>query len=161
MTSVIANGKQKWQQLNAREQMLVSIMSAFIVVFLFYSLVWQPLNTNIAKAAKQLQRRQALLTWVQDKTQQYSHVSRSGKRINGSLTSIVNRTSRQKQISVTRMQPQNADLQVWVNEVPFDTLFVWLIQLVEKEGLAIKALDISTADEQGVVRVRRLQLGKH
>jgi len=161
MTSFIETYKQKWRQLNSREQSLIAVMSVVIVVFLFYSLVWQPLNTNLIKSAKKLERRQELLAWVQTKTQQYHQVSKTGKHVSGSLTSIVNRTSRQKSIVVTRMQPQGDDLQIWVDEVPFEKLLAWLDQLVEKEGLLIKALDINSAENVGVVKVRRLQLGKN
>lgn len=160
MANVIETYKQKWQQLNNREQSLVAVMSVVVVVFLFYSLLWQPLNTNLIKSAKKLERRQALLTWVQTKTQQYQQVSKTGKRSGSSLTSIVNRTAKQKNLTVTRMQPQGDDLQIWVDEVPFEQLLAWLDQLVEQEGLVIKAIDIKSAADIGVVQVRRLQLGK-
>jgi len=161
MISFIETYKQKWLQLNSREQILVAVMSVVVVVFLFYSLLWQPLNTNLIKAAKKLERRQELLTWVQNKTHKYQQVSKTTKRVGASITSIVNRTSRQKNITVTRMQPQGDDLQIWVDKVPFDQLLTWIDQLVEQEGLLVKALDINSAEDIGVVQVRRLQLGKN
>jgi len=160
MTSFIETYKQKWLQLNSREQSLVAVMSIVVVVFLFYSLLWQPLNTNLIKSAKKLERNQELLAWVEAKTQQYKQVSKTGKLVRGSLTSIVNRTSKQQNITVTRMQPQGDDLQIWVDDVPFEQLLAWLDQLVEQEGLLIKVLDINSAENVGVVQVRRLQLGK-
>lgn len=154
------NYKQKWQQLNAREQSLIIIMSVVISIFLFYSLVWQPLNDNLAKAATKLDKRQQLLHWVQEKSQQYQQLKPRGKLTGGSLTGIVNRTAHRQQIKVTRMQPQGDDLQVWIDEAPFEQLLNWLEQLVVNEGVIIKAIDISKADTAGVVQVRRLQLGK-
>ena len=58
------------------------------------------------------------------------------------------------------MQPQADDLQVWIDEISFNQLLTWLEQLASREGLRVKNIDLSLADEQGVVRVRRLQLGK-
>ncbi len=154
------NYKQKWQQLNPREQSLIIIMSVVIGIFFFYSLIWQPLNDNLTKAATKLDKRQQLLHWVQDKSQQYQQLKLRGKLTGGSLTGIVNRTAHRQQIKVTRMQPQGDDLQVWIDEAPFEQLLSWLEQLVVNEGVIIKAIDISKADTAGVVQVRRLQLGK-
>ena len=58
------------------------------------------------------------------------------------------------------MQPQGDDLQVWIDEISFNQLLTWLEQLASREGLRVKNIDLSLADQQGVVRVRRLQLGK-
>ena len=58
------------------------------------------------------------------------------------------------------MQPQGDELQVWIDEISFNQLLTWLEQLASREGLRVKNIDLSLADEQGVVRVRRLQLGK-
>ena len=153
--------KTWWQQLNLREQRLVMAMAAVIAVFIFYGLIWQPLNDNIAKRKLKIDRQQALLTWVAENTQRYQQAKRSGGSSSGaSLSSIVNRTSRQSNITITRMQPQGDDLQVWIDEISFNQLLAWLEQLASRNNLRVKNIDLSSADQQGVVRVRRLQLGK-
>tara|TARA_B110000211_G_scaffold232571_1_gene296612 strand:- start:802 stop:1269 length:468 start_codon:yes stop_codon:yes gene_type:complete len=153
--------KAWWQQLNIREQRLVLVMSVLISIFILYGLIWQPLNENIAKQKSTLERQQALLTWVEENTQRYQAAKRSGRASSGaSLSSIVNRTSRLNNIIITRMQPQGDDLQVWIDEISFNQLLTWLEQLASRDGLQVKNIDLSLADQQGVVRVRRLQLGK-
>ncbi|MGB1200425.1 MAG: type II secretion system protein M [Cognaticolwellia aestuarii] len=153
--------KTWWQQLNLREQRLIMAMAAAISVFILYGLIWQPLNENIASSKLKIERQQALLSWVEDNTKRYKQAKlTSGSRSGASLSSIVNRTSRQNDIIITRMQPQADDLQVWIDEISFNQLLTWLEQLASREGLRVKNIDLSLADEQGVVRVRRLQLGK-
>ena len=153
--------KAWWQQLNLREQRLVMAMTAVIAVFILYGLIWQPLNDNIAKRKLKIERQQTLLTWVAENTQRYQQAKRSGGSNSGaSLSSIVNRTSRQSNITITRMQPQGDDLQVWIDEISFNQLLAWLEQLASRNNLRVKNIDLSSADQQGVVRVRRLQLGK-
>ncbi|MBL4910434.1 MAG: type II secretion system protein M [Alteromonadaceae bacterium] len=156
----IQKGQQKWQQLNGREKILVSVMSLVVVIFLLYSLIWQPLNTQLVKSTKKLTRQQQLLTWVEKNTARYQQFNKNGKVSRGSLTGIVNQSARQKNITVTRMQPQGDDIQVWIDEVPFELLLQWLEQLVSVNGLQIQAIDLSATDDQGMVRVRRLQLGR-
>ena len=153
--------KTWWQQLNMREQRLVMAMSAVIGVFVLYGLIWQPLNESIATTKTKVERQQALLAWVAESTQRYQQAKRNGGKSTGaSLSSIVNRTSRANNITITRMQPQGDDLQVWIDEISFNQLLAWLEQLATRDNLQVKNIDLSLADQQGVVRVRRLQLGK-
>ncbi len=154
--------KTWWQQLNIREQRLVVVMSALISIFILYSLIWQPMNESIETSKVKIERQQELLTWVQESAQRYQQAKRNGGRSSGeSLSSIVNRTSRLEKITITRMQPQGDDLQVWIDEISFNQLLSWLEKLASRDGLQVKNIDLSKADQQGVVRVRRLQLGKN
>lgn len=158
----LASIKTWWQGLNLREQRLVSIMSSAVLVFLLYSLIWQPLNDNLAKTEKKLASRQALLTWVTENTARYQQVKSSGtsKKGSGSLSSIINRTASQQQLTITRMQPQGDNLQVWLDSASFTQLLFWLEHLVNNEGLQVQAIDLTQSDKQGEVRVRRLQLAR-
>lgn len=150
-----------WQQLNIREQRLIMVMSAVVGVFIVYGLMWQPLNKNITQSKLKVERQQDLLVWVKENTKRYQEAKRNGRSSSGaSLSSIVNRTSRLNNITITRMQPQGDDLQVWIDEISFNQLLAWLEQLASRENLQVKNIDLSLADQQGVVRVRRLQLGK-
>ena len=152
---------ERWQQLNLREQRLVLAMAALLGIFMLVNFVWQPLNSNLAKTEKKLARQQQLLTWVKDNTARYQTAKRNGNfSSSGSLSSIVNRSARNEGISVTRLQPQGNDLQVWIDEVPFTQLLQWLEQLSDNNGLVVKTIDLTTTNKSGVVRVRRLQLGK-
>ena len=137
-------------------------MSGVVVLFLFFILIWQPLENNINSTQQKLVRQQALHTWVQESTQRYqqskkSNISNGSK---GSLSSIVNTSAGRNNISIARLQPQGEDLQVWIDEVPFTQLLSWLEFLANNEGLSVKSIDLSKADRNGVVKVRRLQLGK-
>lgn len=152
--------KEKWQNLNAREQKLVIGMAAAVICFLFYSTIWQPLNDGIAKAEKKIGRQTELLAWVKEKTA-IAKQSRSNNRASGgSISSIVSRTAKRNNVVITRIQPTGDDIQVWIDQVVFSHFLQWLNQLVISEGLHVKAVDLSDTEQAGVVKVRRLQLGK-
>jgi len=154
--------KTWWQQLKSSEQRIVTLLGCVVVIFLFYFVIWQPLGNSINKTQQKLARQQALLTYVEESTQRYQQSKKSGasNRSNGSLSSIVNSTASRHSISIARLQPQGDDLQVWIDEVPFTQLLSWLEFLANNEGLLVKGIDLSKADRKGVVKVRRLQLGK-
>jgi len=151
-----------WQQLNLREKKLILVMAPLVVVFIIYSFVWQPINNNITKTEKKIARQQQLLSWVKENTQRYKQAKlNGGTKTIGSLSSIVNRTAGAHKITITRMQPQGDNIQVWIDEIAFNKLLQWLEQLSSNEGLYVSNIDLSDAEKPGVVRVRRLQLGKN
>lgn len=151
-----------WQQLNLREQRLILALGSAVSVFLLYSLLWQPLNTSLANAEIKLTQRQALLTWVNENTARYQNIkpNTKNKPSSGSLSSIINRTANQYQLTITRMQPQGDSLQVWLDSAAFTQLLFWLEHLANNEGLQVQAIDLASGDKAGEVRVRRLQLIK-
>jgi general secretion pathway protein M len=155
--------KARWQQLNTREQRLVSIMAIAVLIFILYSAIWQPLNDNLVKANKKLIRQQALLTWVTESTTHYQQAKRHAKVNNesGSLSAIVNKSASSYELTITRMQPQGNDLQVWIDNVPFTKLLLWLEHLANTKGLQVQGIDVAHAERTGEVTVRRLQLTKN
>jgi len=152
--------KAWFEQLAQREQRLVIAMSALVGIFLLYSVIWQPLNSNIATAEQKVARQQALLAWVEENTEKYKRASKGKPQSGGSLSSVVNSSARQSGINVTRMQPQGDDIQVWIDDVPFTTLLSWLESLSSSRGVMVKAIDINQLEKPGTVRVRRLHLGR-
>ncbi|GAA0811914.1 type II secretion system protein M [Colwellia sp. D2M02] len=155
--------KAWWQQLNSREQALIAAMAAVITIFIFYSAIWQPLNSNLINADKKLVRQQALLTWVNENTQRYKRAQGVGgsSQSQGSLSGIVNRSANSYQLTITRVQPQGDDIQVWLDSVPFTQLLFWLEHLVNNEKIHVESIDLARADRSGEVKVRRLQLSRH
>lgn len=155
--------KTWWLGLNTREQRLVGSLGAVMLIFLFYSLVWQPLNDNIINTEKKVARQQELLSWVNQEVSRYQANSGNAKKSknNASLSSIVNQAANRSGIAITRIQPQGDDLQVWIDNIAFNTLLQWLEQLSQQHGLMIKNIDLDATDINGEVRVRRLQLGNN
>ncbi|MEY8198043.1 MAG: type II secretion system protein M [Colwellia sp.] len=151
-----------WQQLHSREQRLVAVMALFFMVFIFYRAIWQPLNNSLVEANSKLARQQQLLTWVQENTALYQQAKRSGgkSKLKGSISSVANRSAKTYNLTITRMQPQGDDLQIWIDSTPFTQLLFWLEHLANKEGLQVKAIDLTRGDSAGEVKVRRLHLAK-
>ena len=158
----LASIKAWWHGLNIREQRLVLISAVCVSMFLLYSLAWLPLNDNLAKTEKTVASRQALLTWVTDNTARYQgmQANTGGAKSRGSLSSIVNRTAEQQQLTITRLQPQGDSLQVWIDSAPFNQLLLWLAGLENNDGIQVQAIDLTLGDNPGEVRVRRLQFTK-
>ena len=154
--------KERWLALNIREQRLVIAMGSVVLFFILYTAIWKPLNNNIESATSKVSRYQDLQTLVQTETLRYKSISGAGSKVTskGSLSSVVNKTAGKNKIAIERMQPQGEDLQVWIEEVSFNQLLTWLEQLSSRENINVKSIDLSNTQQPGVVKVRRLQLGR-
>ena len=153
--------KARFSALTAREQILVIISGIVVLIGLFYFAIWQPLAQGIEREQRLLSNQTTLLTWVKSQSARAAQLRQSSriKPFTGSLPQAVNRTTSRYDIAISRMQPQGDELQVWVDEAEFNDVLAWLESL-EKLGVLIKQADIAEADQDGIVRVRRLQLGK-
>ena len=152
--------KSWFASLSEREQKLVLAASAVGAIGIFYFIIWAPIHNALAQQKVALAKEQATYTWVQEQVNRAQALRQSNRStsFNGSLTQLVNQTTRASGIPVSRMQPQDDELQVWIDEIPFNTLMQWLNNL-EARGVIIVQSDISEVDAEGYVQVRRLQLG--
>jgi general secretion pathway protein M len=144
-----------------REQKLVLAGAIFGVIFLFYLTIWAPLNASLSTQKVGLQADRSNLVWVQEKAARAQILRQSSNQnsYGGSLTQLINQTTRSAGIPVSRMQPQGDELQVSIDQIAFNDLLTWLDGL-EKRGVKVILSDVSEVDAQGFVQVRRLQLGK-
>ncbi len=152
---------EKYKRLSEREQYLTIAFAVVVIVGAFYWLIWSPLNTSLARNSQQITVKQELLSYVVDSAVKLntSNSANGNRKFSGSLTQAVNSSASRSGISITRMQPQGEELQVWIDNTNFNSLMSWLDGL-EKQGIKILIADIAESDSLGFVKVRRLQLGK-
>ena len=154
--------KSMFLQLSEREQRLVMISAIMLLVAIFYWGIWSPLNTSIDKAQNAVKNQTELLAWVQknaNKAVQLRSSSGNKASFSGSLPQAVNQSASRMKIAISRMQPQGDELQVWIDQAPFNDVLSWL-QSLEKTGVSILDIDIAESDLPGQVKIRRLKLGK-
>ncbi|WP_018982306.1 type II secretion system protein GspM [Salinimonas chungwhensis] len=152
---------EKFKTLSEREQKLVLLSGAVLLIAMFYFAVWSPLTSGVEQARAQRQSQLELLSWVEQnaaKAQQLKRSGVAGAQFSGSLAQAVTQSAARFDIPVSRMQPVNDELQVWVDQAPFNAVLAWLNQL-EERGIAILQVDISETDMPGQIKIRRLQLG--
>lgn len=154
--------KSMFLQLSEREQRLVIISAVLVLVAIFYWGIWSPLTTSIEKAQTAVKNQTELLDWVQKNANRAVQLRSSGGNnvvFTGSLPQAVNQSATRMNIAISRMQPQGEELQVWIDQAPFNDLLSWL-QSLEKMGVSILDIDIAESNLPGQVKIRRLKLGK-
>ncbi|WP_258239959.1 type II secretion system protein M [Pseudidiomarina homiensis] len=159
---------QRWQQLNSRERLLVSIAGVVLAICVVYFAMWQPLQNGIEQRELQRNAQQETLTWVRENTGRYLALSQQAQRPNrtsGAVTQatdiprIITEQARSFQLDVGRMSPEGESLVVVMNDVPFTQVLALLDALQAQGGLNIEQLDITRGNKPGHVHVRRLKVG--
>lgn len=145
-----------WASLATREQQLVSIAAVVLGVGALYWFIWQPLQQGYVNKRQALTQAQLQLAKLQQALPQLQQAGASEGRVGGSLAQIVSNSSRTYNIRVSRMQPQNDQLQLVLEDVPFEQLLRWLDQLQSTNGVKLVSLDVADTDTSGIVRVRRM-----
>jgi len=154
--------KSTFLQLSDREQRLVIISAVLVLVAIFYWGFWSPLNTSLERDQTAVENQTELLDWVQKNANRAVQLRSSGvdkASFLGSLPQVVNQSANSMKIAISRMQPQGDELQVWIDQAPFNDVLGWL-QSLEKTGVSILDIDIVASDLPGQVKIRRLKLGK-
>lgn len=145
-----------WTGLQQREQRLVAGAAVVVVVGLFYWLLWQPLHQAKQTQQQKLQTAQRQLSQLQQLIPQLKAAGAATARSGGSLAQIISNSARSGGINVSRMQPQNDQLTLVLEDVSFEQLLSWLHALQYQHGIKLVNVDLATADKPGIVRVRRM-----
>ena len=145
-----------WSGLQQREQQLVLVAGAAVMIGAFYWLLWQPLHQARAQQQQNLQLAKQQLTMLQQAIPQLQAAGNEGVKRSGSLSQVISSSARSEGIKVSRMQPQNDQLSLVLEDVSFDKLLSWLHALQYQHGVKLVNLDLATADKSGIVRVRRI-----
>jgi general secretion pathway protein M len=154
--------KSTFLQLSIRERRLVIISTVLVLIAIFYWGIWSPLSQSIEKSYTAIKNQTELLDWVQKNANKALQLQSSGgdkAAFSGSLPQAVNQSANRMKIAISRMLPQDDELQVWIDQAPFNDVLSWL-QSLENSGVNILDIDIVESDLPGQVKIRRLKLGK-
>jgi len=154
--------KAHWQQLEQKEKQLISILIATLVLAGGYWLLWQPLQDDIINTQRKVNVQTQTLADVKAIGQKIMDLQ--GGQVNRAevddLNQLVSRSAKRNNIVISRIQAKTNNLQVWIDDVNFNQFSAWLEQLNKKYGIEVQNIDLSVSDVKGMVKVRRLQLGK-
>lgn len=154
--------KEWWLSKTQREQLMLISAGAAALLFLLYLMAWQPFTEAVERNRQRAVSQQATLQWMEENLPEVQRLrgqqnKRQGARTNEALLTLVDRTSKQKQLrqQIQRLKPQGEDgVQLWIEKASFDTLLKWLGELTEQHGIVIDTLNIDRQDEPGLVNAR-------
>ncbi len=154
----IAELKEKFLLLDNSEKKLLLIGCLFVLLLLLYLAVYKPMYNSISSLQQSNIKNQELLVWM---TQSAASIKKSSagankaqSRSGQSLNQIINNTASKAKISISRSQPRDNDQhQIWLDQVVFNELLLWLDVLQKDYGILVHNINLGSSDKSGTVRV--------
>ncbi len=146
--------KAWFARFNTREQLSLLLLALAVGLYLMYAVAWLPLAERRAQtelrnaaAATSLQRVDAMVS-------ELTQLRESGAGSTGTrnLTSLVNQTTSEVGLSVSRLQPgSRGDMQVRLESADFAAVVNWLYLLEQREALVLQEVSITQSGTAGRV----------
>lgn len=150
--------KSWYQNLEPREQVLISIGAALFVIFMVVMLGIQPVLNKVSRGRELVSEKQALLTELSQVAQRIGPQSGGGQVVplagGQSLVVVVDKTTRERGLALNlkRNQPDgDSSIRLRFENASFDTLMGWLSQLQNQYGLTTTSANIDVAAGSGRV----------
>ena len=157
-SAMLQQGISKFKALSKREQILLSVLSISFVVYLFFTLIWQPIKVAEENAEKRL--KDNYLTYNLLVNNAESIAMTQGNQAGGlrdrtaeELQTLAISTMRRQKIVAQRLNLDgDSRLQVWVENTPYATI-AKLLTVLEKNKVTIYNVQFVSRDV-GMVDMR-------
>jgi len=143
-----------FSRLGKRDQLAAIILGIIFSVFILYSIIWAPITASVENAKKSYQEEYALFSWM--KAQEANILEgrkNSGNKQsagNESLLALVNNEAQRSSLPLKRYEPDGDNkLRVWLENVPFDSVILWMNTLSVNKGLSISSVSIDAEQGRG------------
>jgi len=151
--------RARWKALGAREQRVASALAALLGAALFYLLVWNPVESGLAKARERLALVQAQLARVQVQAALVASV-RAAPRVAppaspaAAVGQAADRHGLREQLKRVDAEGASA-VRVQIEDAPFPALMAWLVEL-QQAGLRAESATLERHANPGTVNARLL-----
>ena len=155
---------KRWTALSVRERYLLLVGLAVLLFGIGYALIYAPLQAENNRLQQQLQAQRQIMQHLQQVSERVSVLRASNNDAplaGGEPGQVIADSSRQLDLQAYVQTQQAADGQVdiAVQNMPFNKLVYWLAVLQQQHALSLTAIDIQqTGAETGLVN-GRLTLG--
>jgi general secretion pathway protein M len=154
----IDKGYERWDELNNREQLIVTVLVVVLILALFMVTIYFPLLKKRDEAMLQYQNNAELLGWMVSVAPQAKGLSSSGDVATQSAQSMmntVNQAAQTHQLKLDRVQPEGRNkLRVWLQDVSFDGMMRWLADLQDNSGIVVSSITIDGGKRSGIISAR-------
>lgn len=153
--------KKYWLNLSSRDQKFLSIGLLLVLIILFYSLIWAPVQSNLKRLRTQVVSQSADLAWMQ---QQATEIRKHNKNLSLSsgksalpLLTVVDQTAKILKIRdrIKQIQPgkENGTAKVWFDKVVFEDWLKWL-DIISARGIDATRVSVTKSGEFPKVNIR-------
>lgn len=152
--------KQWFSGLTTRERLIVSGGLIVVLILSVYLLLWEPLSKQRSQLQTSVQAQRNTYAWMQKAALEVKQLSGKGgvvKDHTESLLGTINNTARAKLAGAILKrveEDRQQGVRVWIEQVAFDDLILWLGQLQQQYGISVSSLVSERHTRTGRVDVR-------
>ncbi|HEY9033626.1 MAG TPA: type II secretion system protein M [Pseudomonadales bacterium] len=151
--------KEWFNSLPKRDQLMLMIGAAVVLVYLLYVLGWRGIADYRDSQLQRVQAAQATVSWMKDTVVRIQALKGSGSGNNvhagKSMAQLAEMAAGRASIRISRFAPSgNNDAQLWFERVEFDKLLDCISRLELEYGIVIDSIAINSANSPGLVNAR-------
>ncbi len=150
--------KEWYASLEENEQKIVFYSSIFVAVFMLYLVIIEPIMAEAEALENQVEARQKKVDWMKRQLPiilASKNQATAGSSVsNLSLSSIVNRTTTNYQLPVSRRDSKSPyEMQIWFDNVRFDSFLSWVAELESRYGVSVTSVNVRSRDRNGITSI--------
>ncbi len=152
--------KDWFDNLQARERMIVMVGGVITLLILLWALIWNPITSRTAELRTEVNSDRELLVWMQDASTRIKVAESSGAikpKYNVNIITAVESTSKRKGLrsSITSMKPDGENkINLDIKDASFDDMILWQGQLLTEYGIRAEQFSAKPSDKSGLVNAR-------
>lgn len=148
--------KEWFSQLNQREQLSLLLLGLALLLYLLYTLVLSPLESQQEQLAAQNSAVTESQGRVDAMVSQLLQLRQGGAKAGAkrNLTSVINQSTSRLQLPVIRLQPNSrGEIQVRIENASFNDVLKWLNEMEYTESLLVREVSVTPAASAGRVNI--------
>lgn len=148
---------ERYEKMAKRDQLALKVLACFaLVMIVIFGLIVPAIEFNDKSQARYADQLETL-SWMQANQSaiETSSAATSQRDPGQSLLGISNKTAKSYSLAFKRYQPVDENgLNLWLENVSFNNLILWLERLNKKHGITVKEISVDRQNQQGRVNVR-------
>lgn len=151
--------KQWFNSLAKKEQAMLLLLAAVLVVYIFYMLAYKPLAEERDRYQQLNANSEQTLAWMQDAVAEINSLRRSGNTTaagsNRSLSQLAEMAAGRANIRISRFAPSgDNEAQIWFERIEFEKLLDSISALELDYAVRIESIAINAVNSPGLVNAR-------
>jgi len=148
--------KNWFYSLDDKDQKITIVVASVFSLMLIYLLLIAPFNNSVSKLESDVAAKQKVIDKMKSQIPKIlaSKVGGSGRKTSQSLSSIVNTTTNRFSLPVSRRDSKSPnEMQIWFDNVSFDSFLRWSAELKTRHGVSISSVNIRSQDRNGITSI--------
>jgi len=158
IAQALAPLKEKYQAMPERDRRALLMLGIFLLPALLYFALIFPVQRAHARFSQELEAKQSELQWMQESVAKMQSLRGSAvgtQRQGRGLSQLISDSAPRYQLQISRIQPRGDDeIQVWLEDAPFDQLVQWLHQSEQDFGLVVASINMTAGKNPGWVKMQ-------